>query len=100
MRYLITVSSALLIAWGAFLSPAMAEIMCGDREEVIDSLENVHKESPISMGLAVNGTVVEVFSSKKGTFTIIMTHPNGLSCLVTAGEFWETLPVRNVNTKI
>lgn len=100
MRYLITVSSALLIAWSAFSSPAMAEIMCGDREEVIDSLENVHKESPISMGLATNGAVVEIFSSKTGTFTIIMTHPNGLSCLVTAGEFWETLPVRNVNTKI
>jgi len=29
-----------------------------------------------------------------GTFTIILTRPNGLTCVMAAGENWEDLPKR------
>ncbi len=46
------------------------------------------------MGLASNGAVIEVLASPSGSFTIILTQPNGLSCVMAAGENWENLPKR------
>ena len=49
-----------------------------------------YNEHPVSMGLAFNGAVIEVFlNSDTGTFTIVATRPSGLSCLVAAGEGWQ-----------
>lgn len=44
------------------------------------------------MGLAGNGTAIEVFVSEAGTFTIVMTWPNGMSCLIAAGKDWQKAP--------
>ncbi len=38
--------------------------------------------------------MIEVLASPSGGFTIILTQPNGLSCVMAAGENWETLPKR------
>ena len=39
--------------------------------------------------LASNGTVLEVLASNKGSWTIILTKPDGMSCVVASGEAWE-----------
>ena len=45
------------------------------------------------MGLANNGGVIEVLSSKAGnSWTIIITMPNGTACMIAAGENWEDIP--------
>ncbi len=81
---------ALLIG---FQAPASAQAACAPHAEVTKQLANGHSENPVGIGLANNGAVVEVFSSSDGSsWTIIMTMPNGMSCLVTAGEYWESLP--------
>jgi len=66
--------------------------MCGDRGQVLSTLDGGYKEHPTAMGLASNGTVVEVLSSEEGTWTIIVTAPNGVSCLMAAGDYWQSLP--------
>ena len=71
--------------------PAAAQVLCGDRTEVGKKLKESYSETPANIGLAGNGAVVEVFVSPDGSFTIIMTHPGGLSCLMAAGEGWETV---------
>ncbi len=44
------------------------------------------------MGVAENGGLIEVLSSQKGsTFTIIVTSPEGETCMVAAGEDWQGL---------
>ena len=46
------------------------------------------------MGLANNGGVLEILVSQSSeSWTIIVTMPNGVSCLVAAGESWEMLPI-------
>lgn len=67
---------------------------CDKRPDVVAHLKKEYKESPRSMGLASNGSVIEVFVSPKGSFTIIITQPTGISCLVAGGENWEDLPER------
>jgi hypothetical protein len=65
---------------------------CGARNAVLDYLSTKYEEKPIAMGIAANGSLIEVLSSNKGsTFTIIVTAPEGKTCMVAAGEGWEDL---------
>ncbi|HEX9703182.1 MAG TPA: hypothetical protein VGA19_10040 [Rhodospirillales bacterium] len=68
------------------------ERICGSHEAVVKTLNGKYAEKPVSMGLANNGTVVEVLSSEDGSWTIVMTTPNGVSCLLAAGDYWQSLP--------
>lgn len=80
---------AVLISLGLAF-PAAAQMACGDRTDILTSLEGKYEEAPVAMGLSNTGGVIEVLSSPEGnTWTIIMTDPNGLSCLIAAGEYWE-----------
>jgi hypothetical protein len=67
---------------------------CYDRAKIIQGLEGKFAEKPTSMGLARNGTLIEVLTSAKGSWTIISTQPSGHSCLVAAGEQWVNVPVK------
>lgn len=69
------------------------EANCGERKIVLKYLSKKYSEQPIAMGLAANGGLIEVLTSRKGlTFTIIVTMPEGDTCMVAAGEGWEDLP--------
>jgi len=81
-------------------APAAAQTMCGDRAAVVASLEKTYFEAPVSMGLVNNGAVIEILALPSGSFTIILTRPDGLSCVMAAGENWEDLPKRLAGTKI
>ncbi len=74
--------------------PATAQNICTARAEVLGHLDSKFSEAPVAMGLANNGGVIEVLSSGTGTtWTIIITMPNGVTCLLAAGESWERLPL-------
>ncbi len=94
VRYLTAILGALFIGWGAFSSSAQAQALCGERDAIVASLEKTYSEAPVSMGLGSNGAIIEVFASPLGTFTIILTRPNGLTCVMAVGESWEDLPKR------
>lgn len=65
---------------------------CGPREMVIERLAEGYGETRQSMGLGANNAVIEVFaSSETGTWTITVTRPNGLTCLVASGQAFEEL---------
>jgi len=76
------------------LSDARAEngesMACGKRDELLSHLSGKYAEEPVAMGLATNGSIVEVLSSKAGgSFTIVYTTPDGLTCMMAAGNNWE-----------
>jgi len=87
------VLSAILFSFGA--PAAMAEPACASRTDVVKELANRYKEIPVAVALANNGELLEVLTSGTGgTWTIILTAPNGVSCMVAAGKDWqETLPL-------
>ena len=92
VRKLTAALSALLIGWGALSSTVRADVVCGQRGDIIARLHKKYAEVPEAMGLSSNGTVVEVLTSESGTWSILVTHPNGVSCLLAIGEGWENLP--------
>ncbi len=92
---MLRVLGATLLALALLLgvrAPASAQSVCTTHAEVTKQLESRHSESQVGIGLASNGGVVEVFSTDDGSsWTIVMTMPNGMSCLVAAGEAWEQI---------
>ncbi|MER9234179.1 hypothetical protein NKI56_19120 [Mesorhizobium sp. M0622] len=91
----IKVIGAALVLVAMFSIPAAAEAgspLCASRPEILKQLSTRFKEAPVALGLAKNGSVVEVLTSDDGeTWTIMVSQPNGPSCLVAAGEGWEEL---------
>ena len=60
---------------------------------MLSHLSTRYSETPVAMGVANNGGVIEILSSKSGkSWTIILTMPNGMTCMIAAGENWEALP--------
>ena len=57
---------------------------------MLELLSQKYSEAPIAVGVANNGGLVEVLSTGDGeTWSIIITSPKGMSCLVAAGEGWR-----------
>ncbi len=71
---------------------AAAQNYCSPRNEVIENLAKKYREAPIAFGVTRTGGLIEVLTTKDGgTWTIILSMPNGTSCLISAGEGWRVL---------
>lgn len=95
---------ALMLA-GMTSSSAKAESheispLCNARNVVLTSLKGNFSEKPTSMGLASNGNVVELLNSNEGSWSIIMTMPNGVSCLMASGNYWQKLKAKTAEQKL
>lgn len=92
MRILMTAFMAMLIAT-APIAVANAQGPCQDRRAVLDKLAKDFDEAPVAIGMAANGGVLEVLaaSADKNSFTIIVTMPNGMACMLASGKHFEML---------
>ena len=84
------------LAVAAMATPALAEgsATCANRDKVVSALSEVYAENPVSIGLTEEGAVIEVMASSEGSFTIVVTHPNGLTCPIAAGKAWQTVAAK------
>jgi len=65
---------------------------CASRDRVLEVLSDTYGETRQSMGLGANNFVVEVFASAEtGSWSIIVTQPTGVTCLVASGQAWQVL---------
>jgi hypothetical protein len=81
-----------LAALSSAAAPAVAQSSgnCAMRSHVIERLAAAYGETRQSIGLGANNQVVEVFASREtGTWTITVTNPNGLTCLIASGQAYE-----------
>jgi len=80
-----TVSFILLFSPAAFAEqPA-----CGPHDEAVAQLAEKFHESSKSQAITGAGTLLEVFRTEDGsTWTIVVTTPQGMSCVVAAGKDW------------
>lgn len=73
------------------VAQAQGATTCATRDKVVEALKNVYSENPVSLGLTDAGAVIEVMASSEGSFTIVITHPNGLTCPIAAGKAWQSI---------
>lgn len=92
MRKILVLGAALVSLSSAALAQPQ---QCNERDEVIKLLADKYREGPVAFGVTNNGGLVEVLKSaphsKDDTWTIIITSPKGVSCLVAAGEGWRAM---------
>lgn len=93
MKKFVSLAAAILLA-SVITSdgtPAEAAGVCGLHDDVTSSLITRYKEKPVSIGVNVDGSVVEVYASTKGSWTILITDTGGITCVLAAGEDWEAI---------
>ena len=92
---------AVLVGMLSLTSPAVAQAppqtaltpACHSHADLTEMLHRKFAEQPNALGLQANGHLVEVFVSNDGTsWTIVVTRPDGWSCIVAVGQDWESLP--------
>ena len=101
MRLFTSAILGVLLIGSSFISTAAAaQPVCGSHGAISENLNKGYAEAPVSMGVTTSGSVIEVFASETGTWTLVITQPNGLSCLIAAGQDWESLPTLVSGAKI
>ena len=86
------VLSVIAMSSGNAVAAQHSQSNCTDRSSALSHLSKAYQEQPVAMGLASSGGVVEVLTDGKGSsWSIIVTLPSGVTCLVAAGEDWEAL---------
>ncbi len=73
-------------------APSHAEALCHDRAVILERLKVAYAKMPRAIGLTADGAVLEVLASPTGSWTILVTYPSLTTCVLAAGEAWETLP--------
>jgi len=67
-------------------------LLCDQRASIIGHMAEKYREAPVAIGVTSTGSIVEVLTTGDGTtWTIIVSNPNGTSCLIAAGEGWRAL---------
>lgn len=90
----------LALALAALATPAAAQVQmpCGTRSVILHAIVERAGELPraVMLGSGETGVVslIEVYARPDGaTWTLVVTRPDGLTCLVAAGIAFEPIPL-------
>lgn len=87
---------ALVLGAAALAPPLHAQGMppCFMRDHLIANLSESYDEVLTGAGLRSPQQLLELWSSpESGTFTIFVTRPDGVSCVLASGMDWQLMPV-------
>jgi hypothetical protein len=85
---------ATLLLMSGTTAPAEAQeaMNCNARENMAKALTTEYDEKPSGLGVTHVGTVIELWQGGGGSsWTLLLTMPNGNSCIVGAGNDWIEL---------
>lgn len=74
------------------LTPPATAAPCGARDLILKELADTYKEVRTALGLIASGELLEIFVSPAGTWTAVVSKPNGWACIVASGEAWTHVP--------
>lgn len=62
---------------------------CADRDAVVTSLAERYSENHLASGLQSSSGLMEIWVSEaEGTWTILLTRPDGRTCVMASGTHW------------
>ena len=75
----------------ATCAPAAAAPQCAIHVDIVDGLAERYGERLVMSGLNADGSMTEMFANTlTGTWTAIIRQPNGMACMVGAGEQFDS----------
>ncbi len=71
---------------------------CAPREAIIERLKSGYGEGPAGFGLQSSGQLIEIWAAPgTGTWTVLMSRPDGKTCVVATGTDWQHLELDQVS---
>lgn len=81
---------AVIFGMAASAPPVHAQPACGERGKITTSLTERFGEAHVGGGLQSGTQMIEVWTSAEtGSFTILLTRADGISCIVSTGKHWD-----------
>ncbi len=72
-----------------------AQPVCMPHDDFRVELQRNFSEAPVAIAIANNGALIELYAKRdRSSWTLMMTRPGGLSCVLVAGEEWNDLRKR------
>lgn len=88
--------SASVLLFATLSVSAQQQNRCAPRDKIVEFLKEKHKEIPINRGtqtLRGQMVVIEYWGSdEKKSWTIVLTRPDKISCILGAGENFQRVP--------
>lgn len=92
-RHLRSISIAIGAAFLSMAPPAAASGPCAERERTLAYLADTFGEAPVVTATTESGATIEIVASRDGaTWTLLVTVPGGLTCMVSSGQNLKTVP--------
>ena len=78
-----------------FMTQEARAAQCAPRDQVVAGLATGFDEVRRGAGLTAapdgRAQMIEIFTSASGSWTIVVTKPDGQTCLVGSGQAWEDI---------
>lgn len=81
--------AAAFVALPLHAAAPKSDMTCGSRHDLVANLNRDFDERLMFRGVTKLGNLVEVFTSGEGSWTILVDHPGGFSCVLSAGSLWK-----------
>lgn len=62
---------------------------CAERDTLGGFLEQTYHEHRDALGVTPSGHLVELFVSDRGSWTLVLSMANGISCIISSGQGWQ-----------
>ena len=62
---------------------------CAERDRILAFLDRNFEEKPTAVGVTADGQLLEVLSNPSGSWTLVLTRPGGISCMISSGQGWR-----------
>jgi len=86
--YRAILTTALILVGGA----VTAQMACAPRDELAAELARDYHETPRGSGIMADGSaLMEIYAAETGSWTVIITRPDGLACVVATGDGWSAV---------
>ena len=87
MKLYLAVAFAAVFVWTVNASAQGKS--CKPHAEMVSFLFDRFSEEPRALGMINQNALMTVYVSNAGTWTIVVTKTDGVSCIVAAGGLWE-----------
>lgn len=67
------------------------QVPCGERDSILKQLNGTYDEKQVAAGVTADGQLLEVFAGTSGSWTVLITHPGGPTCVATSGDGWRQI---------